>query len=224
MCNPMAIGIAVAAASTAASVASSASAASQQNKYLRSQGQAADENYRKTVEAVQRDVGLQTDALMAQQIETVAAQKQQLQNISLDARAASSAYTASQAETGIEGRTVQLVHDQFEREVLNYSSAARRNITSYTAQLNREASAIYARGQSIINNGYPAPLPPYQSVNYVSSILNGATQGLSIGLSAQAAGIGTPTVGTVAGGTSTSTGWGLGPSYTPSNPISNVTF
>ena len=118
MCNPMAIGIAVAAASTAASVASSASAASQQNKYLRSQGQAADENYRQTVEAVQRDVGLQTDALMAQQIETVAAQKQQLQNISLDARAASSAYTASQAETGIEGRTVQLVHDQFERDLL----------------------------------------------------------------------------------------------------------
>jgi hypothetical protein len=222
MCDPLSIGLAV--ASTAVSLGSQAKAASDQNKYLRSQGQAADENYRQTVEAVQRDVGLQTDALMAQQMETIAAQKQQLQNISLDARASSAAYTASQAETGIEGRTVQLVHDQFEREVLNYSSAARRNITSYTAQLNREASSIYARGQSIINSGYPAPLPPYQSVNYASSIMNGITQGIGMHLSARQAGVFDPAVGALPGGTTTTTGWGLGPSYTPSNPASNVTF
>jgi hypothetical protein len=176
-------------------------AASQQNKYLRSQGAAGDENYKATVEAVQRDIGLQTDALAAQQIETIAAQKQQLQNITLDARAASSAYTASQAETGVEGRTVQMVHDQFEREVLNFSSAAQRNLTNYTIQLNREASAIYARGQSIINSGYPAPLPPYQSINFIGSVLNGVTAGLSAGMSAQAAGIGAPKVGGSPGGT-----------------------
>lgn len=201
MCDPVSIGVGVAAASIGSSLVTQGMASSQQNKYLTSQGQAGDENYRQAVESVQRDIGLQTDALVAQQIETIAAQKQQLQNITLDARASSAAYTASQAETGIEGRTVQMVHDQFQREVLNYSSAAQRNITNYTAQLNREAASIYARGQSIINSGYPAPLPPYQQINFLGSVLNGVTQGLSIGLSAQAAGIGTPTVGTVAGGT-----------------------
>jgi hypothetical protein len=223
MCDPLSIGLAV--ASTAVSVGAQAKAASDQNKYLRSQGLAADENYRQTVEAVQRDVGLQTDALMAQQMETIAAQKQQLQNISLDARAASSAYTASQAETGIEGRTVQLVHDQFQREVLNYSSAAQRNMTNYTAQLNREASAIYARGQSIINSGYPAPLPPYQSVNYASSIMNGVTQGIGMHLAFRQAGLVTPSFGATGGGTTTGGGGGLlGPAYTPPNPLSGVTF
>lgn len=198
MCDPtgITVGLIVGGLSAGASIAGQASAASQQNKYLKSQGAAADENYRKTVEAVQRDVGLQTDTLLAQQMETIAQQKQQLQNISLDARASSSAYTALQAETGVEGRTVQMVHDQFEREVLNFTSATTRNITNYTAQLNREAASIYARGQSIINNGYPAPLPPFQSVNFASSLLSGAATGVSSGLSAYNAGIGSPDVGT----------------------------
>jgi hypothetical protein len=190
------VGLIVGGLSAGASVAGQASAASQQNKYLRSQGKAGDENYRKTVEAVQRDIGLQTDTLVAQQMETIAQQKQQLQNISLDARASSSSYTALQAETGVEGRTVQLVHDQFEREVLNFASATTRNITNYTAQLNREASSIYARGQSIINNGYPAPLPPFQSVNFASSLLSGAATGVSSGISAYNAGVSNPNVGT----------------------------
>ena len=218
MCDPVSIGVGVAAASIGSSMVTQGMAASQQNRYLRSQGAAADENYKATIEAVQRDIGLQTDALAAQQIETIAAQKQQLQNISLDARAASSAYTASQAETGVEGRTVQMVHDQFEREVLNFSSAAQRNLTNYTIQLNREASAIYARGQSIINSGYPAPLPPYQSINFIGSVLNGVTAGLSAGMSAQAAGIGRPSVGTLGatgGGTANPASWSLGGGYTP---------
>lgn len=198
MCDPtgITVGLIVGGLSAGASVAGQASAASQQNKYLRSQGKAGDENYRKTVEAVQKDIGLQTDTLVAQQMETIAQQKQQLQNISLDARASSSSYTALQAETGVEGRTVQLVHDQFEREVLNFTSATTRNITNYTAQLNREASSIYARGQSIINNGYPAPLPPFQSVNFASSLLSGAATGVSSGISAYNAGVSNPNVGT----------------------------
>lgn len=225
MCDPTGItaGLIVGGLSAGASVAGQASAASQQNKYLRSQGAAADENYRKTVESVQRDIGLQTDALMSQQMETIAQQKQQLQNISLDARAASSAYTALQAETGVEGRTVQMVHDQFDREVLNFSSAAQRNITNYTAQLNREASSIYARGQSIINSGYPAPLPPFQSINFANSILSGAVAGIGTGISAYAA-LRTPNVGSLPGGTGgTSSAFGLQGSYQPPS-YSNITF
>lgn len=205
MCDPtgISVGLIVGGLSAGASIAGQASAASQQNKYLRSQGAAADENYRKTVEAVQKDIGLQTDTLVAQQMETIAQQKQQLQNISLDARASSAAYRALQAETGVEGRTVQMVHDQFEREVLNFTSATTRNITNYTAQLNREAASIYARGQSIINSGYPAPLPPFQSINFASSLLSGAAAGIGSGLSAYGATGGTPNVGNTAntGGT-----------------------
>jgi len=202
MCDPtgITVGLIVGGLSAGASVAGQASAASQQNKYLRSQGKAGDENYRKTVEAVQKDIGLQTDTLVAQQMETIAQQKQQLQNITLDARSASSSYTALQAETGAEGRTVQLVHDQFEREVLNFTSATTRNITNYTAQLNREASSIYARGQSIINSGYPAPLPPFQSVNFASSIMSGAATGIGAGISASSA-LQAPNVGGGTGGT-----------------------
>lgn len=198
MCEAVTVGLIVGGLSAASSVAGQAAASSQQNKYLRSQGKAGDENYRKTVEAVQKDIGLQTDTLVAQQMETIAQQKQQLQNITLDARSASSSYTALQAETGAEGRTVQMVHDQFEREVLNFTSATTRNITNYTAQLNREASSIYARGQSIINSGYPAPLPPFQSVNFASSIMSGAATGIGAGISAYSA-LQAPNVG---GGTS----------------------
>lgn len=223
MCEAVVTGLIVGGLTSAASITGQAVASSQQNKYLRSQGAAADENYRQTVEAVKRDVGLQTDTLMAQQMETIAQQKQQLQNISLDARAASSAYTALQAETGVEGRTVQMVHDQFEREVLNFSSAAQRNITNYTAQLNREASSIYARGQSIINSGYPAPLPPFQSINFANSILSGAAAGIGAGIAAHGA-FKNPNVGSLPGGTGgTSSGFGLQGSYQPPS-YSNFTF
>jgi Spy/CpxP family protein refolding chaperone len=182
MCDPIAVGIGVAAASTAANSAASSSASRSQNRYLTSQGQAQDENYRRTVESVREDIGIQTDALMAQQIEAISAQKQQLQNITRDARSASAAYTASLAETGVSGRSVDQVHQQFEREVLEFESAASRNISNYTAQLNREATAIYNRGQSIINQGYPAPLPPYQKVNYGLIAFQGALQGLQSGM------------------------------------------
>lgn len=187
MCDPISIGLGVAAASTAANAAASSSAARQQNRYLTAQGEAQDENYRRTVESVREDVGLQTDALMAQQIEAISAQKQQLQNITRDARAASSAYTASLGETGIEGRSVDQVHQQFERGVLEFESAAVRNVSNYTSQLNREARAIYNRGQSIINQGYPAPLPPYQSVNFGLIAVQGALQGLQTGIGYHAA-------------------------------------
>lgn len=183
MCEASTIGLAVGLATTAASTAAASNATSSQNKFLERQGKAGDENYLKGMEAVRRDVGLQTDALMAQQIETIAAQKQQLQGIAREARLSGASYLASTGESGIEGRVVDLVHQDFERNVLDYQSAALRNITNYTAQMNREAASIYARGQSMINSGYPAPLAPYQTTPY--ALL--AVQGLSAGLNAYGA-------------------------------------
>lgn len=195
MCNPMAIGLAVGGASMAAQAVAQRQAANSQNRYLTAQGQAQDENFRKTVESVREDIGVQTEALMAQQVEAIAAQKQQLNNIVMDARQASSSFTALTAETGVEGRTVDMVHEQFQREVLGFESVALRNISNYTSQLNREARAIYNRGQSIINQGYPSPLPPYQSVNYGLIGVQAATQGLQAGLASVDA-FRTPSTGT----------------------------
>lgn len=199
MCNPLAVGLAVGGATMAAQGIAQSQAARAQNRYLTSQGKAQDENYRKTVESVTKDIGLQTDALMAQQTEAIAAQKQQLQGIARDARNASSSFGVAAAEAGVTGRTVDTVHQQFEREVLEFSSAAQRNITNYTAQLNREARAIYSRGQSIINQGYPAPLPPYQSVNYGLIAVQSAVAGLNAGLASYPA-FNTPNVGQLGAG------------------------
>ena len=194
MCNPLAIGLAVGGASMVAQGASQSRAAKSQNRYLDAQSQAQADTFQKTVESVQRDVGLQTEALFAQRLETIAAQKQQLMNISRDARNASGRFAAQTAEAGVEGRTVNALHDQFEREVLDFASAANRNITNYTAQINREAQSIYSRGQSIINQGYPAPLPPYASVDYGLIGVNSAIAGLNAGMSAYSA-FNTPNVG-----------------------------
>lgn len=202
MCNPMAIGLAVSGVSMAAQSVAQRQAANSQNRYLTAQGKAQDENFRKTVESVREDIGIQTEALMAQQSEAVASQKQQLQNIVKDARQASSSFTALTAETGVEGRVVDMVHQQFERDVLDFESAAIRNISNYTNQVNREARAIYSRGQSIINQGYPSPLPPYQSVNYGLIAVQAATQGLQAGLASMEA-FRTPTTGTAGFGSGT---------------------
>lgn len=202
MCNPMAIGLAVGGASMAAQSVAQRQAANSQNRYLTAQGQAQDENFRRTVESVREDIGVQTEALMAQQVEAIAAQKQQLNNIAMDARAASANYSAVVAETGVEGKTVDLVHQQFERGVLDFESAAIRNISNFTTQINREARAIYNRGQSIINQGYPSPLPPYQSVNYGLIGVQAATQGLQAGLASVDA-FRTPSTGTLGLGSGT---------------------
>jgi hypothetical protein len=150
-------------------------------------GAAAEKTYTQTVESVQKDIGLQVDALVAQRIQTIDAQKQELQNISREARANSSTMSAYAANQGVEGRSIDMVHQQFEADAMSFASAASRNISNYTAQINREAQAIYARGQSIINQGYPAPLPPPATVNYGLIAVNSAISGLNAGLAAHSA-------------------------------------
>lgn len=206
MCEPVTIGLVVGGATMAGQAAASSSASKQQNRYLDAQGEAQRETFAKTVESVKRDVNLQTEALFAQREEFIDAQKQQLMNISRDARNAAGRSAAVVAEAGVEGRTVDVLHSQFERDVLDFESAAMRNITNYTAQMNREAQSIYARGQSIINQGYPAPLPPYSSPNLGGAVLNGITAGINAGMTAYSA-FGTPP-GVGGGGPST----GIAPS------------
>ena len=56
---------------------------------------------------------------------------------------------------------------------------AARNIQNMRMQSSIDAKAIYARGQSAINQGYPNPLPPAQTASPAMSIMNGITTGLS---------------------------------------------
>ena len=206
MCEPVTIGLVVGGATMAGQAAASSSASKQQNRYLDSQSQAQAETYAKTVESVTKDVNLQTETLFTQRLEMIAGQKQQLMNISRDARNASGRMATAVAEAGVEGRTVGMLHDQFEREVADFESAAIRNISNYTAQVNREAQAIYARGQSIINSGYPAPLPPYSSPNIGGAVLSVLTAGINAGIASYSA-FGKPKVGTgMTGGGTVPTG------------------
>lgn len=201
MCEPVAIGLAVAGASAAAQGAAQSSAARKQNDFRAAQGKAGDEAYLKTVESVRNDIGLQTDALIAQRIQNIDAQKQQLNNYAIEARSAGSNYQARAAQAGVEGRSVDQVHQEFQTQVMGFESAAIRNITNYTAQLNREAQSIYSRGQNIINQGYPSPLPPMASVDFGLIAVNSAIAGLNAGMAANSA-FSNPGAGT--GGTAAS--------------------
>lgn len=211
MCDPVSatVGVLVAAGQAAAQSAAQASAARAQNKYRANLGTAQNKAFDETVASVRKDIGLQTDALFAQRSEQIDAQRQELQNITRDSRQASSGYRAMVAETGISGKSAELVHSQFERDVLEYESSASRNITNMTLQTNREAQAIYSRGQSIINQGYPSPLPPPAKVNMALIGIQGALTGISVGTSLHGA-FGTPNPGTgpALGPTSSSTGLG----------------
>lgn len=215
MCDPVSatVGVLVGVGQTVAQGQAASSAARAQNRYRGDLARAQNEAYIQTVEGVRRDVGLQTDALFSQRIQQIDAQKQELQNITRDSRQASASYAAITAETGIEGRTVDMIHNQFERDVLDFESAAIRNISNLTAQVNREAQAIYSRGQSIINSGYPSPLPPPANVSMGAILMNGISSGLQVGMMMNSA-FGSPnpgslgvrqtgsSVGGIAGGTS----------------------
>jgi len=209
MCEPVSIGLAVAGASMAAQSAAQSSAAKSQNKYRAALGEAQNREFEQTVESVKRDIGLQTDALMAQRIEVIDQQKQELQNATRDARQSSATMRAGAVEAGVEGRSIDLLHQQLERDTMELQSAAIRNISNYTMQINREAQSIYSRGQSIINQGYPSPLPPPANVNYGLIAVNSATAGLNAGLASYSA-FNAPNTGTVASQAAPSGGYSGG--------------
>jgi hypothetical protein len=126
-----------------------------------------------------RDIGMQVDQLARRDLEMAAATSNELQNITRNIREASATARTQQAAAGVEGVSVELLHMQFERDVAEFESTAMRNVRNARYQSNMEAQAIYARGQSAINNGYPPPLPPAATVSPWASLMNGISTGLS---------------------------------------------
>ena len=172
--------IGLGAASAGLSIAAQQQAAREQNSYRQRLGIAQNRAFAENVVSVRRDIGLQVDQAIRRDIEQQNAVRQELSNISRDVIEAGAKARTATAGAGVEGRTVDLLHDQFNRQVAEFESAASRNIKTFRAQTEMEVRAIYSRGQSAINNGYPAPLPPVATVSPATSILNGITTGISI--------------------------------------------
>lgn len=171
--------VAIGAASTAAQAAAQRNAAKEQNAYRSRLGVAGNKQYVQNAEAVIQDVGAQVDQVVRQNTERQLAVRQELEGISRNAREAKATYSTFAAGAGVEGRSVDLLHAQFDREVMEFESAAARNISNMRTQMGVEIEAIYARGQSAINGGYPAPLPPAANPSPWLPIINGVTTGIS---------------------------------------------
>lgn len=181
MCDILAgTAIAVGAASAAVNQQAQTKAANEQNRYRQQLGISQNQRYKENAEAVIKDLGLQMDQLIQRDFQQSAAVRQELENYTRNARMAAASTQVATAAAGIEGRSVDLLHQQFERDVAEFESAAQRNIQAFRAQSNMEAQAIYARGQSAINNGYPNPLPPVATVSAATNIMNGVTTGIGI--------------------------------------------
>ena len=181
MCDPVSItAVAVGAASAGANASAQAKAANEQNKYRRSLGIAQNRQYEENAAAVIKDVGLQIDQLAQRDIQQASATRQELESVSRNAREAGATARAQTAAAGVEGRTVDLLHAQFSRDVAEFESVASRNLRNFRAQSQMEAQAIYARGQNAINQGYPNPLPPVATVSPATSIMQGISTGIGV--------------------------------------------
>lgn len=181
MCDPLSItAVAVGAASAAANASAQSKAANEQNKYRRSLGISQNRQYEENAAAVIKDVGLQIDQLAQRDIQQASATRQELESVSRNAREAGATARAQTAAAGVEGRTVDLLHAQFSRDVAEFESVASRNLRNFRAQSQMEAQAIYARGQNAINQGYPNPLPPVATVSPATSIMQGISTGIGV--------------------------------------------
>jgi len=182
MCDPtggIIASVAIGAASAAAQADAQNKAAKEQNSYRARLGVAGNKQYVQNAEAVIQDVGSQVDQIVRQNTERQLAVRQELEGISRNARESKATYSTVAASAGVEGRSVDLLHAQFDREVMEYESAAARNISNMRTQMGVEIEAIYARGQSAINGGYPAPLPPAANPSPWLPLINGITTGIS---------------------------------------------
>lgn len=180
MCGLIAASAVLAGANAAVSLASQTAAAKEQNRYRRDLGISQNRRYAENAQAVVKDVGFQVDQLARREIEQANATQNELANISRNVREASATARTQQASLGIEGVSAELLHLQFSRDIAEFESTAMRNVRNLSRQSNMEAQAIYARGQSAINGGYPNPLPPAATVNPLASVMNGITTGISM--------------------------------------------
>jgi len=222
MCEPISIGLGVGAASAAAGMYSQKVAADAQNDYRSRLSIANNANYKANAEGVIKDIGYQVDALAQRDVQNANATRAELENAFRGAREAQKSYAVAAAGSGVEGRSVDYVHEQFNRDVSDFESAAARNIANFRTQSSMEAKAIYARGQSAINGGYPAPLPPTATVSPLTSIMNGVSTGLAAYGTINSAmstpsGVGGTTTGNVIDGASV-------PNYVSANPTASTSF
>jgi hypothetical protein len=172
-----AVGVGV--ASAGVNYASQASAANTQNAYRRRLGISQNKQFQENATAVIKDIGSQIDQLAQRDIQQAAATRQELDGIIRNARQTQGSFRAQVGAAGVQGRSVDMLHDQFQRGVAEFESVAARNIQNMKMQSGIDAKAIYARGQSAINQGYPNPLPPAQTVSAATSIMNGISTGFS---------------------------------------------
>jgi hypothetical protein len=180
MCTwELGVAAAIGAASSGAQLAAQNKAAKEQNAYRSRLGVSGNKQYLQNAESVIRDVGSQVDQTVRQNIERSSAVRQELEGISRNARQAKATATTVTAAAGVEGRSVDLLHAEFDRDVLEFESAAVRNLSNMRTQMGMEIQAIYARGQSAINGGYPAPLPPAANPSPWLPLINGVTTGIS---------------------------------------------
>jgi len=166
-------------ASAGVNYASQASAANSQNAYRRRLGISQNKQFQENATAVIKDIGSQIDQLAQRDIQQASATRQELDGIMRNARQTQGAFRAQVGAAGVQGRSVDMLHDQFQRNVSEFESVAARNIQNMRMQSGIEAKAIYARGQSAINQGYPNPLPPAQTVSAATSVMNGISTGFS---------------------------------------------
>lgn len=176
----VAVAVGVGVASAGVNLYAQSKAAKEQNRYRQQLGISEERKYVQNAQAVIKDVGLQIDQMAQREIQQSASVRQELENITRSAMEAGATARTQTAAAGIEGRTVDVLHNQFRRDVAEFESAAIRNVKTFRAQSAMEAAAIYARGQNAINQGYPNPLPPPATVSPATSILNGITTGLSV--------------------------------------------
>jgi hypothetical protein len=174
------VSVAVAGATTAVSMSAQAQAANQQNRYRRDLGISQNQQFKENAAAVIKDIGFQIDQLAQRDIQQAAATRQELETVSRNVREAGASARAQAAAAGVEGRTADLLHAQFSRDVAEFESVAARNLRNFRAQAQMEAKAIYARGQNAINQGYPNPLPPVATVSPATSIMQGISTGIGV--------------------------------------------
>ena len=180
MCEPISIGLGIGAVASGVGIAAQNKAASEQNAYRKRLKVAGEQNYETNKEAVLKDVGLQIDQLGLRELQARAATRLELEGISRAARSASATSAVSFGRSGITGQSVSLLHQQFERDVLEHESAFTRTRENMAQQFSMDAQGIYARGESAINAGTPNPLPPVQTVSPATSIMNGISTGFSV--------------------------------------------
>jgi hypothetical protein len=161
-------------------MAAQKNAADEQNAYRKRLKIAGQQNYENNKEAVIKDVGLKIDQLGLRELQARAAARLELEGIARAAKSASATSAVSFGRAGITGQSVNLLHQQFERDVLEHESAYVRTQDNMRQQFSMDAQGIYARGEAAINAGTPAPLPPVQTVSPATSIMNGISTGFSI--------------------------------------------